>query len=76
MQDEEPVFVRRKAASLPPDIAIAPLVHRVDWRATCLLNVVLQTSYSLHVSVCPCALSRKVFTQALMAFPSSAEYCG
>lgn len=55
-QEDEPIFVRRKGASLSPEVLTPPTVHRVDWRASCLLNVALQTSFSLHISVCRRAL--------------------
>lgn len=51
---QSPVFARRRGAGLPADLRWggAALAGEVDWRATLLLNVVLQTRYRLDTCCC------------------------
>ncbi len=49
--------MRRKGSCMPTDVLSGPLLRDVDWRASLLLNIVLQTSFSLTVSTCGCRLS-------------------
>jgi hypothetical protein len=37
---------------MPTDVLSPPLLRDIDWRGSTLLNVVLQTSFSLTVSTC------------------------
>ena len=48
-----PLLVRRKGAALPGDLDLGgALSPRVDWCASTLLNLVIQTSYRLTVAAC------------------------
>ena len=49
---------------MPTDVLSYPLLRDVDWRGSALLNVVLQTSFSLTVSTC-----RRVALAPLAALP-------
>ena len=44
--------MRRKGACMPTDVLSGQLLRDVDWRASTLLNVVLQTTFSLTVATC------------------------
>lgn len=50
------LIVRRKGRAMPHDCAPGgEFADAIDWPRSALLNMVLQTPYSLSVSACRCA---------------------
>lgn len=50
---DEAYFVRRKAKQLPADLQLSgERFDKVDWKASVLLNIVLQGQFSLTVVTC------------------------
>ena len=48
-----PLFVRRRGPALPPELAVGGARSaEVDWHASVLLNIALQTGYRLAVATC------------------------
>ena len=65
-----PLLVRRKGAALPAELDLGgALSPRVDWCASTLLNLVIQTSYRLTVAACRRAPMRccECFIMSLLA---------
>ena len=47
------LVVRRRGKQLPSELAMGtPGSERIDWHASVMLNLVMQTSYQLTVAAC------------------------
>ena len=50
---ESQLIVKRRTAQLPPELQVgSPASERVDWHASVMLNLVMQTSYQLTLAAC------------------------